>query len=274
MKMTDFGCVYNPRPPPGRCTKDIRNINVDIGCEKVDDRCKLRTNLSSSVQTKPFNPEGFKLSGIKDVDYGILNLLSDDELVTLCRVDSNANKYCTNQDYWENRVRHLFPYVHPTILNEGRNGRSWSDYYIQDLRSQNYEDMMIKGLATGRRDLQMIADHNGLNDIEYEHMVNLAEQAATYGNVERLQYLKEIGLDLHRNNGGLMNLAAQNGQYFVVKYLIEDGADVVGMPGFLALQSSIRNGHYNIRDLLKQYGASTNPPTTNVRVANGELHFV
>jgi hypothetical protein len=269
--MSDFGCVYKPRPQPGRCIKDIHNTTVDTGCEKINDSCKLKT--TPDVFNKEFNPEGFRLTGIKDVDYGILNLLPDKDLVTLCDVDSNAAKYCWNQDYWANRVQYLFPYVPFHVLDEGRNGRKWSDYYIQDLRSTDYYEMQIRGVANNRTDLQMISIRNGAI-LDKNIIMSMAENAAANGNVEMLQDIKQIGLDLHQNNGELMEIAARNGNYWVVKYLIDDGADVRGYAGFRALLSATRALHYNIRDLLKQYGATTNPPVANVRLENGQINFV
>jgi hypothetical protein len=262
--MSDFGYIYNRNPrPQGRCIKDIRNTNVDAGCEKINDTCKIKT--TSDVFNKEFNPEGFRLTGIKDVDYGILNLLPDKDLVTLCDVDSNAAKYCWNQDYWANRVQYLFPYVPFHVLDEGRNGRKWSDYYIQDLRNTNYDKMQVRGIANNRMDLQMIALNHGAN-IDENILRSMAENAAGNGDVEMLKDIKNLGLDLHQNNGALMRIAAENGNYWVVKYFIDDGADVTGNAGFVALHSAVKAGHYQIRDLLKHHGASLNFPHNIVRV--------
>ena len=74
------------------------------------------------------------LTGIKDVDRKILNELEDKDLVKACQVSKQADDICNDQTFQMNRVFNRFGYVGGDILRKNKGDRSWSEYYIQDLR--------------------------------------------------------------------------------------------------------------------------------------------
>ena len=86
------------------------------------------------------------------MDKKILNELEDNNLVKVCRVNKEANSLCNDQVFWMNRVFNRFGYVGGEILRKYKKDRSWSEYYIQDLRKINEktaDDYLIDGSKEG-----------------------------------------------------------------------------------------------------------------------------
>ena len=112
------------------------------------------------------------LTGNKDVDRKILNELEDKDLVNLCQVNKKAKSLCNDQVFWMNRVFQRFGYVGGDILRKFKKNRSWSEYYIQDLRKINKTNVddylkfkksriadyyLVSGSRKGRLDYVIIA---------------------------------------------------------------------------------------------------------------------
>ena len=49
-----------------------------------------------------------KLTGIRDLDYMILNRLSDKDLLAVCQVNKEVNKLCNDDKYWQQRIKYIF----------------------------------------------------------------------------------------------------------------------------------------------------------------------
>ena len=74
------------------------------------------------------------LTGVKDLDFKILGELEDKDLVSYCQTNKQADEICKDQGFWLNRILLKFPYLSWEILNKYKGDRSWSEYYINDLR--------------------------------------------------------------------------------------------------------------------------------------------
>ena len=89
----------------------------------------------------------------EDIDY--LSSLDDKELLKACKNDKHFNNICDHQTFWKTRIRKNFPYLDLAILEKYKGNRTWSDYYINDLRKineTNAEEYMKNGLKYGRED--------------------------------------------------------------------------------------------------------------------------
>lgn len=145
------------------------------------------------------------LTPIKDLDFKILLQLDDKSLVNYCITNKKANEFCQDERFWEQLVISRFPYIDRKILNRYRNHRSWSNYYINDLRKINkavdrdLEIYLIEGVAENRLDHVIIAIHNGVN--------------------------------IHADDGYPIVGAIERDNFEMVKYLVENGASVTGAPG-------------------------------------------
>ena len=138
------------------------------------------------------------LTGIKDIDFKILNNLDDSSLVKYCTTNKEANKVCNNQIFWMNRVLKTFPYVNVEILRKYKGNREWSEYYIDDLRkinSSNADGYLRKGSKEGRIDIVIISLNKGVDIHKYkDREVKLASEE---GHLEVVKYLVSLGADIH-----------------------------------------------------------------------------
>lgn len=197
------------------------------------------------------------LSGIKDLDYKILNELDDKDLVNFCLTNKRADEYCNDQNYWFNRIIYRFPYIPFDILKKYKKERTWSNYYIYDLR-KIFKDgglFEIEMAATkGRLDHVMILVNKKIN------IGSALENAALNGQVHIIKYLHEKGFKLRPLD---LIWATKNGHLNVVKYLVENGinvnykryGDTALSIANTALSIARENNHYEIVKYLIEKGA-------------------
>jgi len=191
------------------------------------------------------------LSGIKDLDYKILNELDDKDLVNFCLTNKRADEYCNDQNYWFNRIIYKFPYIPLDILKKYKKERPWSNYYIYDLRNFSNKITFLKleeSVTKGRLDHVIIAVNKGRrNDF-------ILEDAAFYGHLEIVKYLHNKGFKLGPRP---LIAAIRNGHLNVVKYLVENGVDVNSDrgEGLTPLEAARDNNHNEIVKYLIEKGA-------------------
>ena len=167
------------------------------------------------------------LTGIKDIDFKILNDLDDKSLVKYCSTNKEANKVCNNQIFWMNRVLKTFPYVNVEMLRKYKGNWQWSEYYIDDLRkinTSNVDKYLKKGSEEGRMDIVMISINKGANvHTKYDQAVRFASY---YGHLEVVKYLVSKGANIRAQNDFAVLMASYYGHLEVVKYLVSLGADI------------------------------------------------
>ena len=163
---------------------------------------KPRINLLTS-KLLPLN-EGMKeerkeenrevaLSGIKDVDYIILQNLSDQDLGNFCRVNKEARKLCTDDTFWRNRTMKRFSSVisqDVLIKNKEANFKTWREYYINlvDFLEKIYMGFLIGLEIPGQRRKLMEKEYmikESRDDLQILH--NIVEE-----NSERLSNLENV----------------------------------------------------------------------------------
>ena len=76
------------------------------------------------------------LTGNKDVDYLILDLLDDRELVNVCQTNKKANHLCNDDQFWKRRTQSRFgKYLTPLGINMEEYIKyktdPWKEYYIK-----------------------------------------------------------------------------------------------------------------------------------------------
>ena len=132
--------------------------------------------------------------GIKDVDIKILNELPDEELVNMCQVNKEYNKICNNDNFWRNRILFKYPELNIDILNKYKKNRTWSQYYIHDLRkinSTNAQTTLFNGIENGRLDWVIVAVENGANVRVYNDQA--VRNASRNGHLDVVKYLVSLG---------------------------------------------------------------------------------
>ena len=160
------------------------------------------------------------LPGLKDIDYKILNYLSDKELVDFCR---DRNETCRDENFWRLRAMDKFSYVPPDILLKGKGVRKWSEYYINDLiKIKGTLEDLISASKHGRLHRVIISIHNGADKFLETQGVYSINAAISNNHFEVVKYLIERGTNL----GNSILAALEQNNLDLVKYLVEHGANI------------------------------------------------
>ena len=163
------------------------------------------------------------LTGNKDVDRKILNNLEDKDLVNVCQTNKQADSIC-NQVFWMRRVFNKFGYVGGDVLRKNKGNRSWSEYYIKDLRKITPDNAKKYMDHTSRLDYIIIAINIG-SDIRDEspgvmsYLNSTLDRAAMHGHLYTVKYLVSQGGDISLNDYNTLYMAEMFGHEDVVKYL-------------------------------------------------------
>ena len=181
------------------------------------------------------------LTGIREVDHKILNNLDDKSLVNFCQTDKKADEYCNDQTFWMNRILTMFPYLDLDLLRKYKGDRSWSEYYILDLRKNlDYK----KAIANNRLDHIKILLEKGVASEDRDKFI----QFAVYGGrLTILKYLLSKGFVIKD-----INLELRNALHLsMIKYLVSLGADIHNnYQAILRVMNRVRFGFHD-DELLK-----------------------
>jgi hypothetical protein len=166
----------------------------------------------------------------RNINYKILTELDDRSLVNICSTDKKTYDFCQDERFWEQLVMSRFPYIDWNILNRYRGYRSWSNYYIKDLRKINnatnraLEIYLMDGVVNNRLDHVMIAIHKGADP-------NTDDGYPLLGSIERhnfeiFKYLAENGANIKgiENDNWISLWTLEYKDYEMFKYLADRGA--------------------------------------------------
>lgn len=192
------------------------------------------------------------LTGNKNLDSIILNKLDDKDLVNLCQTNRQGNDLCNDQSFWLNRIMVKFPYLSLDLLKEYKGDRTWSQYYINDLRKINkFNKTQYIESKKGRIDQILVAINKGDKN---KDTIYALSWASYYGNLNVVKYLVENGVDLRAENDYSVRAASQNGRLKVVKYLVENGADFRAENDY-SVRAANRLGYIGVVDYLVEKGS-------------------
>lgn len=218
------------------------------------------------------------LTGVKDLDYKIMNNLDDKDIVNLCKVNKKSKEYFNDQKFWMSRTFQKYSEVPPDILNKYKGSQAWSDYYIDQLRNIEYSANALEGAMCGGRMDEVIIlltagyrprsrriaiclIYNNLDMIQYfidnniPIDINLGlTSAARDGFIEKVKYFVENGADVNYSEGDPLYKAAVNNHLDVVKYLVEHGADI-SVNNYNSIMFAYRYNFKDIVDYLISQGA-------------------
>lgn len=171
------------------------------------------------------------LTGQKDTDIEILNRLDDKSLIKFCNSNKETLNFCnTDQQFWLNRI--ISKYKIPIdVLNKYKGDRTWSEYYIQDLRKidENVLKWLQYGSVAGRLDFVMAALNLGA-DVNYkdkrtDHTALMF--AVKSSHFEIVKYLVDNKANLNDYNnfeGSAISMTIKAKNLPIFKYLLEHGA--------------------------------------------------
>jgi len=113
------------------------------------------------------------LTGIKDLDFLILNKLNDTDLISFCSTNNEALNLCNNQTFWKNRTINSYEkFLDIETMTKFKGDRRWSDYYIElreNINSRYPEYKAAKAKENNRYDIETLLYK--IKGIEMEHIV-------------------------------------------------------------------------------------------------------
>jgi mannose-6-phosphate isomerase-like protein (cupin superfamily) len=189
--------------PSGSSHRIINTTNKDLKLYTVYSGTKFEHPEGLIQINQPIPTDRF-LTGINEIDFNILNNLSDEDLIKICQVNKDANTLCDDQTFWFDRIKSIFPYIPDNVLNRYKKS-SWSDYYIelvkaekiiyQTLETRNYSHIIqdfARIIKTNRLDLLMIGTEYGYYDwFKYDYSIlNASDTARNKGWTEMYEYLE------------------------------------------------------------------------------------
>lgn len=162
----------------------------------------------------------------------ILSLYYLDDMTLLSACQSNKKIYqrvCNN--IWLGRIRTKFPYLSLDILNKYKGDRSWSEYYLNDLRKISGTDKdLMSSLYNDRFDHFMVVVNNGGNIHYVDKYGNpILIEALSLERPDIAMELIKMGADINQENTQKTTPlieAIQNGYVDIVKVLISKGSNV------------------------------------------------
>ena len=206
------------------------------------------------------------LTGIRDLDREIVNKLSDMDLLNMCSLNKTYWERVLNDDYFRLRTENGFPetvhYKDYVNKNEGkrkeRKGRvrTWKNHYLTivkyiDLLQTEYE-YIYKNLDKSP-ELLYLARRLVSNYIAYSKEEALIV-ASKDGNLPVVKYLVENGADITYSENDAVIYASEKGHLPVVKYLVENGADITAQDNH-ALREASGSGRLPVVKYLVEHGA-------------------
>ena len=161
----------------------------NLKCTSIDDDYYKKLCESLSLKSIAFNnPLPSTLTGDKNTDRLVLNLVSDDDLLNVCSTNKYVYGLCQEDSFWMNRVSKKFGNILGTIeqIREKYLGNaSWKEYYLW-LMSIVLGDMEL--FNRFKNSLEKREDMVKIVDVIYKISKELAS-AAYEGNLNKVNQL-------------------------------------------------------------------------------------
>jgi ankyrin repeat protein len=94
--------------------------------------------------------------------------------------------------------------------------------------------------------------------------------SAEYGHINIVKYLVENGADIHARDDLALRISAENGHKKIVEYLTENGADIHARDD-QALRLAAQNGHKEVAEYLTENGADILGSVNNINAFGNYL---
>ena len=210
----------------------------------------------------------------KDILIEIAIELDLSDIVNWCQLNKRINSLTgQNETFWMRK------FIHDYGNNPKNSDLTWKEFY-KLVTVTNPNDLLWKGVEENILSYVAIGLIRGA-DIENtrsfnHHDYNPLSKASENGHLEVVKYLVEQGADVcARYNYPLIN-ASDNGHLDVVKYLVEQGADVRARDNY-ALRWAGYNGYLEVVKYLVEHGANVradNDFALRIASENGHLEVV
>ena len=228
------------------------------------------------------------LTGIKDVDREIVNKLNDRDLLNMCSMNKTYAERVCDDSYFRLRTEARFPETikykdYIKITNENkvnertRRVRTWKNHYLAivkyiDLLQTDFrykyksQDKSPELLYLSRKLIPNLFDYTNDESLVW---------ASRDGKLMIVKYVVENGADINYRDNEALRFASENGHLPIVKYLVENGADITADDNE-PIKASSENGYLSVVKYLVLHGADIIHDNSPLRLAslNGHLPIV
>ena len=194
------------------------------------------------------------LTGIRDLDREIVNKLSDKDLLQMCLLNKTYSERVCDDSYFQLRTENGFP---ETI--QYKENKSWKNHYLNivkyiDLLQTEFqydyklEDKSPELLYLAKQLVPKYYSYNKENALNF---------ASLKGKLLVVKYLVENGADITHLNNEAVRWASYDGHLEIVKYLVENGADITDENN-QALRYASYYGYLELVKYLVENGSDVN----------------
>lgn len=200
------------------------------------------------------------LTGVKDVDFKILDQLNDRDLLNACQTNKKAQSICSDEDFWQRRYMRVYGRDFASFKNPDR---LWKDYYLLTL---HYNSKYFSRRAL----IKVIEKGNSTNknvDLVNLFILQLKQEHVQYGTMLPLHWNMALDASLKVGNKYLVELfmlmgakldntsifsAAEGGDMELIKMFINDTNNYDWNMGLIG---AARGGHKELVDMFIGLGA-------------------
>jgi ankyrin repeat protein len=184
--------------------------------------------------------------------------LDDESLAYACMLNKYFNAKICNDYYWLNKISNKYHLSRDIIDKYRKNNTYWAYYYELSRRFEDYDfnnisdmnEMLLLGTKLGRLDIILITLRNGATAIN--HALILASINDKY---EIVKYFIEQGADVNSYAGQALFFAVANENVEIVELLLKSGANPNEEDGAI-MKIGDRYNNDDIMELLYHYGGS------------------
>ncbi len=169
----------------------------------------------------------------EDIFREILLNLNDRDLANVCMINKRAENIGNDDQFWNLRIQK----VYGANLSEYKNDKTYKELIE---RGEDINEVLIQASALGYLPVVEYLVEIGANIHIYTEYALIS--ASARGQLSMVQYLVEQGAYIHARDDGALIAAAAHGNLSVVTYLIEEGADMHADDDDTIISAS-REGH-------------------------------
>ena len=158
-----------------------------------------------------------RLTGLKDVDREVLKHVDDEQLLKVCSMDRRMWKDVCDDNFLRRRLL-----KYPGIEKYKTEEENWKEFFLRSIyyisrMKENFSFEYTEG--NFKRQYKFLTEYMG----NYEYLLTYS---ARMGEFSLVKFALEKGADIHTSLDIALRYASLKGHLEIVKYLIEFGADI------------------------------------------------
>ena len=217
------------------------------------------------------------LTGIRDVDREIVNKMSDSDFLQMCSLNQTYYQNVCSDDYFRIRTQDRFPetIAYKEYIQTTNKTKTWKNHYLTIVK---YIDLLLTDYKytyspEDKSPELLYLTRKLLPNYYIYTKENVLYSASRHGHLPLVKYLVENGADINSEDGLALLEAAEYGHLPVVKYLVENGVYINAEDGD-ALSLAAEKGNLPIVKYLVENGGDIHAQNNQaLRLAAEKRHL-